>query len=115
MTNYNGSMTGRFTKQIRIKPGGCKQIIIEQETIMRIQERPCKRKAIKDGYCNVHHPETIKRKQQEKDAKYEAERAARKLKGHAEYFYGALIRISNRDCGDPVEYAKIIIHEFKSK
>lgn len=40
----------------------------------------CTRKAVKDGYCKQHHPDTVKAKQDERDAKWKKERAERRTK-----------------------------------
>lgn len=37
--------------------------------------RHCSRKAIKDGYCKQHHPDSVKARQDKADARYEEQRA----------------------------------------
>ena len=37
--------------------------------------RQCSRKAVKDGYCKQHHPDTIKARQEASTKRYEEQRA----------------------------------------
>ncbi len=34
---------------------------------------PCSRKAIKDGYCKQHHPDSVKARQEKSDKRYREE------------------------------------------
>ena len=39
--------------------------------------RQCSRDAVKDGYCKQHHPDTIKKKEEARKAKWDAKWAAK--------------------------------------
>jgi len=47
----------------------CKQMVWSQGTWRR---RQCFRDAWKDGYCKQHHPDTVKKRDEERAARYEA-------------------------------------------
>ena len=51
-----------------IKEGFCQQYIFRGIWARRTQ---CYRKIWKDGYCQQHHPETVKKREAEKDARWE--------------------------------------------
>ncbi|KKK50451.1 hypothetical protein LCGC14_3124860, partial [marine sediment metagenome] len=36
---------------------------------------PCPYKAIRDGYCKIHHPDAVKRRSQKSDARYKEQAA----------------------------------------
>lgn len=51
----------------------CKSTVYQPQGFGRFY--PCSFKAWKDGYCKIHHPDTVKARREKQEKKYEEERA----------------------------------------
>lgn len=56
--------------------------------------KKCSRKAMKDGFCNMHHPDTKKATEKRQEEKYKKESQKRRLEHNAAKFLKVLKEIS---------------------
>lgn len=61
----------------------------------RMNVGQCSRNAVRDGYCNQHHPDTEKAKRAVWDAQWAAERAARELAANIEKAERAIVEAAD--------------------
>ena len=61
---------------MKIKPDYCKAKVYPTDTWGAFHPHQCKFKAVKDGYCKIHHPDAVEKRRKEKNKREEARRKA---------------------------------------
>ncbi|MCP4410905.1 MAG: hypothetical protein GY807_24830 [Gammaproteobacteria bacterium] len=68
MTPFEYTQSNKFDQPL--DPSRCKASVAQGG--MRVGFYQCSRKAVKDGWCKQHHPDTEKKRREESRAKYNA-------------------------------------------
>lgn len=67
----------------------CKEIISGEGKFGSFNRHQCSRKAVRDGYCNIHHPDSAKERQEKSQRAYE-EKCILEKQNRKEYTLKAL-------------------------
>ena len=53
--------------KVKLNPEKCQELMWDKQAF---QNRQCRRKIWKDGYCHSHHPEKVEERQQKSDVEH---------------------------------------------
>lgn len=62
------------TKKIDLIPGRCKQTVYPNDRWGAFHPHQCSFKEVKDGYCKIHHPDAVEKRNAEKEKRELAKR-----------------------------------------
>lgn len=89
----------------------CQQLVYARWTSWPIAHQ-CSRKAVRAGWCNQHHPDTVAKRQAKSQEKFDKAHNARALERYGPHFFDTLVRISEGH-NDPRALATKVVREFR--
>ena len=71
----------------------CKEFVRGEGTWGSFHRHQCNRRAVKDGYCKQHHPDTVAERNEKRNKRYEVNRLKRRKEIYGAEMYESLQRV----------------------